>query len=92
MSEYEALREKVARALYEEPGRARRNWDDYPLHHREHWLADADRIIPIIAADYAAVVAEKRRAQEACQQMGMRIAELEALQTDIDDFRNWATQ
>jgi len=51
--------------------------------------ADADRIIPIIAADYAAVVAEKRRAQEACEAMGMRIAELEALQSDIDDFRQW---
>lgn len=70
----ESLREKVARALYEEPGRARRNWDDYPIHHQEHWLADADRIIPIVAADYTATVAERDKAQRACEEMARRLS------------------
>lgn len=75
----EPLRDRVGRAIYEEPG-TDCDWYQLSEDRREPWRKDADRVIPIIAADYAAVVAEKRRAQEACEAMGMRIAELEAYQ------------
>lgn len=69
------LRDRVGRALYEEPG-GNADWSSLSEERREPWRKDADRVIPIIAADYAAVVAEKRRAQEACELMGKRMAEL----------------
>ena len=74
------LRDLVGRALYEEPG-TDCDWSKLPDERREPWRKDADRVIPIIAADYAAVMAEKRRAQEACELMGATISELlDALQ------------
>ena len=73
----EELRDRVGRAIYEEPG-TDADWSSLPDDRREQWRRDAARVIPLIAADYAAIVAEKRRAQEACELMGARIAELES--------------
>lgn len=70
------LRDRVGRALYEEPG-SNCDWSKLTEDRREPWRKDADRVIPLIAAEYAAVVAEKLRAQEACEQMGARISEME---------------
>lgn len=68
MSETEPLRDRVARALYEEEG-IRDDWDTLPGDRREPWRKDADRIIPIVQADHAATLAERDRAQQACEQM-----------------------
>lgn len=72
------LRDQVARALYEEPGSGA-DWLSLSEERRELWRKDADRIIPIISADYAAITAEKFRAQEACTQMGRRIVAMESV-------------
>lgn len=68
MSGTEPLRDRVARALYEEGG-VRSDWSELPSNRREPWRKDADRIIPIVSADHAAVVAERDRAQQACERI-----------------------
>ncbi len=68
----EPLRDQVARALYEEPSTGARDWDSLSEERREPWRKDADRIIPIVQTDYAATLAERDRAQKACEQMGRR--------------------
>lgn len=76
-ADVEPLRERVGRAIFEEPG-LEGSWSRMSDDRREPWRKDADRVIPLIAAEYAAVMAEKFRAQQACEQMGARITELEA--------------
>jgi hypothetical protein len=71
------LRDHVGRALYEEPN-TDADWAALSDERREPWRKDADRIIPIIAAEYAAITAEKFRAMEACEQMGRRITAMQA--------------
>jgi hypothetical protein len=68
----EPLRDRVGRALYEEPG-SNCNWYDLSEERREPWRKDADRIIPIVHRDYAAVVAERNRAQQACEEIARRL-------------------
>lgn len=81
----ESLRDRVGRALYEEPG-ANYNWHDLSEERREPWRKDADRVIPLIAADYAAVEAEKLRAQEACRLIGERLSSAEAEVARLHQF------
>lgn len=69
----EPLRDQVGRALYEEPG-LDRNWYDLPEDRREPWRKDADRIIPIVAADYAAIKAEKDRALKTVDQLAEKLS------------------
>lgn len=66
----EPLRDQVGRALYEEG--CGRDWSSLSEERREPWRKDADRIIPIVQQDYAAVVAERDRAQRACEQINNR--------------------
>jgi hypothetical protein len=74
----EPLRDRVGRALYEEPGK-NLNWYLLSEEKREPWRKDADRVIPIITADYAAVKAEKNRAHRACEQLGAVIDSMESV-------------
>lgn len=69
----EPLRDLVGRALYEKPG-GNRDWYLLSEERREPWRKDADRIIPIIAADYAAIKAEKDRAQKTINQLCERLS------------------
>jgi hypothetical protein len=46
----EPLRDRVARALYEEPGH-KADWDKLSEERREPWRKDADRIIPIVQSE-----------------------------------------
>jgi hypothetical protein len=66
----EPLRDQVGRALYEETATVSPDWSSLSEERREPWRKDADRIIPIVQADYSAVLAERNRAQSACEQMG----------------------
>jgi len=52
------LRDHVGRALYEEPN-TDADWAALSDERREPWRKDADRIIPIIAAEYAAITAKR---------------------------------
>lgn len=76
------LRDRVGRAIYEKPG-TDADWSSLSEERREPWRKDADRVIPLIAADYAAIVAEKLRAQEACQLLGAMVAALERKANEI---------
>jgi hypothetical protein len=67
----EPLRDRVGRAIYEEPG-SDCNWYELSDERREPWRRDADRVIPIVQADYGAVTAERDRAQQACEQIAER--------------------
>lgn len=67
----EPLRDQVGRALYEEPG-SDADWYALSEERREPWRRDADRIIPIVQQDYAAVVAERDRAQAACAEIASK--------------------
>ena len=51
----EPLRDRVGRALYEEPG-LDRDWYLLSEDRREPWRKDADRLIPIVHQDSAAIV------------------------------------
>lgn len=42
------IRERVARALYENTGAQLTPWDDISLQRKSGWLSDADVVIPII--------------------------------------------
>lgn len=53
----EPLRDRVGRALYEEPG-AGYNWYDLSEERREPWRKDADRVIEVVMNDNASVLAE----------------------------------
>ena len=64
----EPLRDRVGRAIYEKPG-SDCDWYSLPEDRREPWRKDADRIIPIVVADYAAIKAERDRAQKTCEQL-----------------------
>lgn len=58
-----SLRERVAEALYDEPPKSgsgnRRPWTSLDQSSKAPWLADADRVIPIMARA-AARIAEQR--------------------------------
>lgn len=47
----ETLRERIARAIYEEPGCGDATWDKIPVNRRTKWLEGADRVAAVIAAD-----------------------------------------
>lgn len=54
-----ALRHRVARTLYEDGAVITRpEWPDLPAERRRPWLADADRIIPIVLEACAGVADE----------------------------------
>lgn len=84
----ETLRDQVGRALYEEPGKDH-DWYLLSEERREPWRMDADRIIPIVQRDYAAVAAERNRAQEDCARISRR---LEAATAAIADLQNAVSQ
>jgi hypothetical protein len=80
----EPLRDRVGRAIYEEPG-TDADWYLLSEERREPWRKDADRVIAIVAADYAAVVAERNRAQRACEQIAERLTLAANLPTEQDE-------
>ena len=62
------IRERVAQVLYEEPCRdatSRTPWAELSASRRSPWLADADRVIPVVAAAAARVAAQKDPANPA---------------------------
>mgnify|MGYP001080586707 CR=1 FL=1 len=59
MSELGSLRERVARALYENTRAPTSPWDEMPPERKRGWLSDADVVIPIVA-EAAARVPDQR--------------------------------
>lgn len=58
------LRDRIGRVLYEEPGQRRGSWSGLSPERQAPWLADADRIMAVIAPALTAAEQTSKRAAE----------------------------
>jgi hypothetical protein len=59
MSSLRSLRRRVAKAIYENTGALRAEWDDLPAERQIGWLSDADLVIPVVIKACLVVIDQK---------------------------------